>query len=179
MVLSAASELNPKAAAGLRDGILVGALTYEATRDAIEYRDAEPIAAKGKSEPVLVWEVFGERERAAGLAAAEVPLIGREAELERLLAFTDETFHQRRASSATVLGSPGIGKSRLLAEVTRRLEADCAVYRGRCLSYGEGITYWPLWEVAQQIGDLDSVLDDELARSRIEAALGEGNLVRA
>ena len=72
----------------------------------------------------------------------------------------------------TILGAPGIGKSRLARELIAR--ADARVVVGRCLSYGEGITYWPLAEIVQQVGDLESVVHDELARSRIAAALGEG-----
>src|ERR1700730_10948623 len=67
------------------DGIVVGELTYHATRDAVEYRDAEPIAAKGKSEPVPVWEAVTIRHRPPGAWTAEGPLIGREVELDVLL----------------------------------------------------------------------------------------------
>ena len=75
---------------------------------------------------------------------------------------------------ATIVGAPGIGKSRLARELLGRVEARVVV--GRCLSYGEGITYWPLQEIASQVGDLRSALkgasDAELAAIRIEAALG-------
>jgi class 3 adenylate cyclase/tetratricopeptide (TPR) repeat protein len=131
------------------DGILVGEQTYRATREAFEYREAEPIAAKGKSEPVSVWEVVAEKEPAA-IPLAETPLVGREAELERLTDFAETMLEAGRPAIATVLGSPGIGKSRLLIEVAGRLEEQCAVYRGRCLSYGEGITYWPVNEILKE-----------------------------
>src|SRR5207247_327238 len=72
---------------------------------------------------------------------------GGDAELGQLLGFARETFDAGQPAIATVLGSPGIGKSRLLAELVSQLEGRCAIYRGRCLSYGEGITYWPVNEI--------------------------------
>jgi class 3 adenylate cyclase/tetratricopeptide (TPR) repeat protein len=129
------------------DGILVGEQTYRATRELFEYREAEPIAAKGKAEPVAVWEVLGEKDAAGVRSATEIPLVGRDAELEVLLSFSQEMLEARQPAIATVLGSPGIGKSRLLAELASQLEDRCAVFRGRCLSYGEGITYWPVNEI--------------------------------
>jgi class 3 adenylate cyclase/tetratricopeptide (TPR) repeat protein len=129
------------------DGILVGEVTYRATQATFEFREAEPITAKGKSEPVPVWEVVGEKEIGERDAVA-APLVGRDPELELLLRFATETFdHAPRPAMATIVGSPGVGKTRLLAEVTSKLDDRCAVYRGRCLSYGEGITYWPVNEI--------------------------------
>src|SRR5207302_3712254 len=129
------------------DGILVGGQTYRTTRDLFEFREGEPVAAKGKSEPVSVWEVLGEKDAATVRPPAEIPLIGRDAELEQLLEVATETLEGRRPGIATVLGSAGVGKTRLLAELVSRLEEGRRVYRGRCLPYGEGITYWPVTEI--------------------------------
>jgi class 3 adenylate cyclase/tetratricopeptide (TPR) repeat protein len=157
------------------DGILVGELTYRATRDAFEYREADPIAAKGKSTPVPVWEVVAEREIDAS-AARESLLVGRDAELEQLLGFAEAMIDQGRPAIATVLGSPGIGKSRLLTEVVERLRercGSCAVYSGRCLSYGEGITYWPVNEILKEAAGI--LHDDDPATSSAKLrALLEG-----
>src|SRR4051794_14672623 len=72
------------------DGILVGELTYRATRDLFEFREAEAIAAKGKSEPVPVWEVVAARDGAAAKTSTETPLVGRDEELERILGFCEQ-----------------------------------------------------------------------------------------
>src|SRR5438094_63240 len=131
------------------DGILVGALTYEATRDAIEYRDAEPIAAKGKSEPVQVWEAVGVVEATPAAAAEGAPLVGREAEVSALADAWQAAIDVQRPVLVTVVGAPGVGKSRLLAEFAHIVGEDGGVHWGRCLSYGEGITYWPVTEIVK------------------------------
>jgi class 3 adenylate cyclase/tetratricopeptide (TPR) repeat protein len=132
------------------NGILVGALTYEATRDAIEYRDAEPIAAKGKSEPVQVWEAVGVVEATAEAVASEgVALVGREDEVAALADAWQAALGVRRPVLVTIVGPPGVGKSRLLAEFAHIVGEAGSVHWGRCLSYGEGITYWPVTEIVK------------------------------
>jgi len=132
------------------DGVLVGEQTYRATRHAFEYRQAEPVEAKGKSKPVPVWEVVGAKDGAGPRPLTELGLVGREAEVERLLDFCEEMLARPQPAAATVLGAPGIGKSRLLSELIERLRGRCNIYVGRCLSYGEGITYWPVEEVLKE-----------------------------
>jgi class 3 adenylate cyclase/tetratricopeptide (TPR) repeat protein len=129
------------------DGIFVGQETYWQTRHVVEYRDADAIEAKGKSERVPVWEAVALRDRADGRPTAEARLVGREAEREALMDWWRATVESRRPRLATVLGSPGIGKSRLLAELATRTGSEAHVHWGRCLSYGEGITYWPVTEI--------------------------------
>jgi class 3 adenylate cyclase/predicted ATPase len=152
------------------DGILVGELTYRSTSDLFEFRDAEPIQAKGKSEPVPVWEVAGEREPRDDAAAT--PLVGRDAELAALLEFAERGRQERRPAIASVIGPPGIGKSRLIHEVLERLRADSDVLVGRCLSYGEGITYWAVEEIVKAAAGI-SHADDEATGSRKIGALIE------
>jgi class 3 adenylate cyclase/tetratricopeptide (TPR) repeat protein len=129
------------------NGILVGELTHAATRQVIEYRDAEPIAAKGKSEPVLVWEAVAIREQPGLRPAGDGALVGRDEELATLLELWRRVCGEQAPAQATVLGPPGIGKSRLLAELTRAAAESGAVHTGRCLPYGEGITYWPITDI--------------------------------
>jgi class 3 adenylate cyclase/tetratricopeptide (TPR) repeat protein len=129
------------------NGIVVGELTYKATHDAIEYREAEPISAKGKSAPVPVWEAIAVGEPTAGSLPVEGPLIGRDSELDALLELRKRVTADRRPRHATLLGAPGIGKSRLVAEVAMHASDAGAVHLGRCLPYGEGITYWPVTEI--------------------------------
>jgi class 3 adenylate cyclase/tetratricopeptide (TPR) repeat protein len=146
------------------NGILVGALTQEATRDAIEYRGAEPIAAKGKSEPVPAWEAVALIDAAARPARTGA-LVGREAEVERLTGIWWLVLRDRRPALATVIGPPGIGKSRLLVELSLSVAATGTVHRGRCLSYGEGITYWPVTELVKSAaGILQSDARETISR---------------
>jgi predicted ATPase/class 3 adenylate cyclase len=139
------------------DGIVVSAATYEATADAIEYRAADPVQAKGKSEPLPVWEVVAARRAPSRRAPSGVRLVGRERELEVLAELWQRVRDDRRAGLATVLGPPGIGKSRLLVEFAARAE-EATVHWGRCLSYGEGITYWPIAEI---LNDAAGILVDD------------------
>jgi class 3 adenylate cyclase/tetratricopeptide (TPR) repeat protein len=131
------------------NGILVGEATYRATRSTIDYREAEPIAAKGKSQPVPVWEVVGLLEQEPEHSGPATALVGRDAELGQLLAAWEGVRQDRVPRLIGVRGPAGIGKSRLLAEFGRRVREDGGIHWGRCLSYGEGITYWPVAELVK------------------------------
>jgi class 3 adenylate cyclase/tetratricopeptide (TPR) repeat protein len=128
------------------DGIVVGEATYRATRHLFEYDEAPPVQAKGKSEAVPIWEVVAEKG-AEQRPRTALPLVGRAGELDQLLGYWQAAVSQRRPHLVTVLGAPGIGKSRLLVALCERAEDDGAVHWGRCLPYGEGMTYWPIREI--------------------------------
>ena len=136
------------------NGILVGEGTYRATRDAIDYREAPPVEAKGKSEPIKVWEAVSARSRFGSDVEQKLrtPLVGRERE-RGLLA--DALAHARAEQSAqlvTLIGVPGIGKSRLVAELFQILEADPDLIswrQGRSLPYGERVSFWALSEIVK------------------------------
>jgi class 3 adenylate cyclase/tetratricopeptide (TPR) repeat protein len=131
-------------------GILVGENTYRASAHAIEYEEQEPIVAKGKAEPVRVWRALRVRDATTRGRTRDAPLVGRETELERLVGLWQLVDAQERPALGTIVGDPGVGKTRLLTEVVARLEETGAVvYRGGCLSYGEGITYWPMRQILE------------------------------
>jgi class 3 adenylate cyclase/tetratricopeptide (TPR) repeat protein len=145
------------------NGILVGEMTYRATSHVIEYRQAEPVSAKGKALPVPAWEAVEARSR-FGVDLARVsraPLAGRRQELAVL---TDALARMRRERSAqlvTLVSVPGMGKSRLVAELFRVVDADptdLIVWRqGRSLPYGDGVTFWALAEMVKaQSGILET-----------------------
>src|ERR687888_710294 len=154
------------------NGVLVGELTYAATRDVIDYRDAEPIAAKGKSEPVRVWEAVAVREVEAAAAADGITFVGREREVAALEDVWRTALAERRPRLATIVGPPGIGKSRLLAEFARRAERDGGrVHWGRCLPYGEGITYWPVTELVKSAAGILQSDDRTTIAGKLDAFL--------
>ena len=119
----------------------------------VEAEAIEPIDAKGKAEAVPAYRLAG-FDAAAGARPLETPLVGREDELARLLRAFSEASGQRSCRLVTVLGEPGVGKSRLAAELEQRVAPQAQVLRGRCLPYGEGITFWPIAEVVRQAAGL-------------------------
>jgi class 3 adenylate cyclase len=136
------------------NGILVGETTHRATRHAIEYRVAEPVEAKGKAKPVNVWEALQPRARFGVdlLREVKTPLIGRERDLGVLKDALDRARQQRSPQLVTLVGEPGIGKSRLVFELMQVVEAEPELIRwrqGRSLPYGEGVSFWALAEMVK------------------------------
>ena len=150
------------------DGILAGETTYRATAETIEYREHAPVDAKGKEEPVVVWEVVGARARfGVDLAPeARTQLVGRDRELEQLVATLARARQQRSPELVTLVGVPGIGKSRLVGELFQSIErgGELTYWRqGRSLPYGEGVSYWALAEMVKaQAGILETDTDDDV-----------------
>jgi class 3 adenylate cyclase/tetratricopeptide (TPR) repeat protein len=153
------------------DGILVSRTTYLATTDAFRFNPAEPIQAKGKTEPVEVWEVVGTQDGVGRRPRSETPLVGRDAELVELTAYCDAIAGEGFVGLAAIIGMPGVGKSRLLLELVRRLEGRFDVHWGKCLSYGEGITYWPVMEIFKSAAGILQSDDRETSSARLDAFL--------
>jgi class 3 adenylate cyclase/tetratricopeptide (TPR) repeat protein len=143
------------------DGILVDRRTYQATRGQIAFRSASPVEARGKSRPVEAWEAVAPRAR-LGVDRLRLrrPLVGRNKELETLSAALEEAAGRRCPRLAVVAGPPGIGKSRLVAELLQRVDGSPELFfwrQGRSLPYGEGVTFWALAEIVKaQAGILAS-----------------------
>jgi class 3 adenylate cyclase/tetratricopeptide (TPR) repeat protein len=159
------------------NGILVGEGTYRATRHAIDYREASPVEAKGKTEPVKVWEAVAARARFGSDVEQKLrtPLVGRERERSLL---ADALAHARTEQSAqlvTLVGVPGIGKSRLVAELFQITESDPDLIswrQGRSLPYGERVSFWALGEIVKaHAGILES--DDTATAEEKLAAMVE------
>jgi class 3 adenylate cyclase/tetratricopeptide (TPR) repeat protein len=162
--VNVAARLEQAAGAG---EVYVGEATYRLVRDAVEVEPVKPLLAKGKSEAVVAYrllevEALGPVPRRRG-----TPLVGRGRELTLLESEFDTVSSGRLCRMVTVVGDAGVGKSRLAAEFVDRVGSRARVARGGCLSYGEGITYWP---VAQIVRDLAGIRDDhsiEEACSRV------------
>ena len=144
------------------NGILVGERTFAATRAVIEYREAGPVAAKGKSQPVTVWEAVQARARLGVDVAdlARTALVGRDRELSIMRGVLARVRAERCPQLVTVVGVPGIGKSRLLYELSQIADAEAELIswrQGRSLPYGEGSSFWALAEMVKaQAGILES-----------------------
>jgi class 3 adenylate cyclase/CRP-like cAMP-binding protein/tetratricopeptide (TPR) repeat protein len=145
-------------------GIVVGERTYRDTRNVIGYRSLGEMPVKGIDRPLPAWEVtaelgVGEGPLSSAGSVAVAPLVGRDSELELLDLLFSRTLREARASLVTVIGPAGIGKSRLAHEFAQRvrLTRPVRIVRGRCLPYGEGLTYWPMAEILKaDAGILDS-----------------------
>jgi class 3 adenylate cyclase/tetratricopeptide (TPR) repeat protein len=121
-----------------RDGLVIGETTHRLVERAFETSALPPALVKGKTEPLHVWRVLGERMHAAGIAPSA--FVGRSRELARLHELMDRVSASGRAELVTVVGEPGIGKSRLVAEFRRRVDGDATWVHGRCVPYGEAVT---------------------------------------
>ncbi len=146
--------------------VLVGQPTLALVGEAAEVEPLEPLELKGKAEPVAAYRLL--RVREAPERRHETMFVGRERELALVREAWERVQAKQRCELVTVVGDAGVGKSRLAAEFLASTEAT--VVRGRCLPYGEGITYWPVVEVLKQ---LDLLPPDEAAAEAIRSLLGE------
>ena len=149
--------------------VLIGAETHALVHEAVVVEPVEPLTLKGKSEPVPAFRLL------AVLAAPERShvsrFVGRERELAEIVVAWERVRAKARCELLTVVGDAGVGKSRLVAEALA--QAEGRVVRGRCLPYGEGITYWPVVDVLKQ---LDALPSDEAAASAVRSLLGESDV---
>jgi class 3 adenylate cyclase/tetratricopeptide (TPR) repeat protein len=159
-----AARLEQAAASG---EVLIGAETYALVRDAVEAELLAPLEVKGKSSALTAYRVRDVTGSPTRRHAA--PMVGRAYELESLGRAFERTVKESTCHLFTLLGNAGVGKSRLVDEFLARVEG-ATVLRGRCLSYGEGITYWSLVEILKQ---LPSLPEDDSVRRPLLAALGE------
>jgi class 3 adenylate cyclase len=144
------------------NGIVVDETTYRATERVIEYARHERVEAKGKAQPTLVWQALEARAR-FGVdirPGVRAPLIGRRHELDALLGALARVRHEREPQLVTLIGMPGIGKSRLIWELFQAVGRDPELIywrQGRSLPYGDGVTYWALGEMVKaQAGILET-----------------------
>jgi class 3 adenylate cyclase/tetratricopeptide (TPR) repeat protein len=158
-VVNTASRLQGVAPVG---GVVVGEATFWATSRLFEYQELAPVRVKGKADPVPVWRLLGARSR-TGIEAvrrAGTPFVGRQAELRLLEDLFERTLADRTVRLVTVVGEPGVGKSRFVSELAASVDArpELVTWRqGRCLPYGDGITFWALAEIVKaQAGILES-----------------------
>jgi class 3 adenylate cyclase len=164
--VNVAARLEQAAEAG---EVLIGAETLGLVGSAVEVGAERLLELKGKSESVAAYQLVA--VRVAGERSHSSRFVGRERELQRLSDAWDQALTGSRCELVTVVGDAGVGKSRLVGEALAEVEAR--VVRGRCLPYGEGITYWPVVEVVKQLQSLPS---DPVAAAAIRSLLGESGV---
>jgi class 3 adenylate cyclase/tetratricopeptide (TPR) repeat protein len=165
--VNTAARLEQAAAPG---EILLGRTTYGLVRDAVVAEAVEPIEAKGKAERVPAYRLSSVIVGAAGhVRRVDAPLVGRDRELRVLDDAFARSVADRASQLVTMLGAAGVGKSRLIQEFRQRVEGRATFLMGRCLSYGEGLTYWPVAEALRSAVAVDDDNSIESWRSGLAA----------
>ena len=161
-------------------GVAVGLATYEATRAVFAYEELPPAILKGKAEPVRVFHAQAPRAR-LGVDLTRThssPYVGREIDLALLKGLFDKTLASNSAQLVTVVGEPGLGKSRIVAELSVYVDARPGLVtwrQGRCLPYGEGITFWALGEIVKAHAGILESDTPAVAQDKLEAVLPDGD----
>src|SRR5581483_9453261 len=153
--------------------ILIGEETHRLARDAIEAEGVEPLELKGKADRVPAYRLRSVQGAEAEVRRFAAAMVGRGDELQALAAAWERVVAERTCHLFTVVGAAGVGKSRLVAEFLASLDGALVV-RGRCLPYGEGITYWPVVEVVKELPPAEL---DPVAAQTIQAVVGERSTV--
>jgi class 3 adenylate cyclase len=141
-------------------GVLISETTLRLVRDAVVVDPVEPLELQGKSERVRAFALIAVNMDVAGIARGlDTPIVGRARELAEIHQIFDEVVGTRGCRLVTVLGAPGVGKSRLIDEALARFADDATIVRGRCLPYGEGITYRPIGDVVRDAIGPAAIID--------------------
>src|SRR5262249_18517626 len=138
-VVTVAERLEQTAGPG---EVLIGDATRSLVRDAVEGDAAEPLAPRGRAEPVKAWRLAGIVRHEPIARRRDSPIVGRERELAVLREAYEDAVARRSCRLVTVVGAAGIGKSRLVRELLASVADEARSLTGRCLAYGEGITFW-------------------------------------
>jgi class 3 adenylate cyclase/tetratricopeptide (TPR) repeat protein len=177
-VVNTAARLQAAAPA---NGILVAEATHRATQDVIDYREADAVTAKGKAQPLAVWEVVDARS-SLGVDVEQAPrarLVGREREVGLMREAFQRAREEQEPQLVTLVGVPGIGKSRIVYELSRLVDADPELVtwrQGRCLPYGDGVTFWALGEIVKaHAGILESDTREEV-KDKLHEAVSDARL---
>jgi class 3 adenylate cyclase/tetratricopeptide (TPR) repeat protein len=156
--------------------ILVGEDTYRLVFDAVSAEAVGPLELRGRDAPVTAWRLLAVEPDTPGWSRRlDSPLVGRDAELARLRDAFDHVAATRACEVVTVMGPAGVGKSRLTEEALARIDSRATILRGRCVAYGEGMTFWPVASVLREATGLGRHVSPDEARSRVTGLLaGEG-----
>ncbi|MGH2456549.1 MAG: ATP-binding protein, partial [Candidatus Limnocylindria bacterium] len=154
--------------------VLIGELTYQLVRGAVNAEEVEPLELKGKAERVRAYRLLAVSDATEGFERRQdAPMVGREREMAALTASFRRAVDERACRTATIVADAGVGKSRLVREFTAAQTQEANVVRGRCLPYGEGITFWPLVEAAREAAIIEPDDPPDAARAKLAALAGD------
>jgi class 3 adenylate cyclase len=158
--------------------IYLGEGTWRLVRDAVKAEAVQPLRLKGKHEPVAAYRLLSVVGYDGTTRRHDMPIVGRDAELMAIDRVLHEVRETGSARLVTLIGDAGIGKSRLAQEVIARVGTSARVVRGRCLAYGDGITFWPLRDMVSEAADI--IVDDptELAFAKVQRVVGDDDVAR-
>jgi len=149
--------------------VLLGERTYQLVHRAVDAERVESLQVKGKSEPIAAYRLLGASEVGLVPRGSSTPFAGREEQLQVLEREFERVVADGACRLVTITGEPGVGKSRLTAELVARVGAGARVVRGRCLPYGEGITFWPIGEIVRELAGVHEDHSRGEARELLEA----------
>ncbi|HEY5578133.1 MAG TPA: AAA family ATPase, partial [Acidimicrobiia bacterium] len=172
-VINTASRLEQAAPPG---SVIVGEPTYRATSLLIDYQALEPVTVKGKARPLPIWRAIAPRSQYGIDATARLatPFLGRNSELALLQHTFRRVLEESSIQLVTITGAPGVGKTRLVREFWSYVDGLPEIVwwrQGRCLPYGEGITFWALGEVVKAQAGIRESDDPAMAASKLGAAI--------
>ena len=162
--------------------VVIGAAAYDAVRDLVEAEPLGELELRGHDSTLRGWRVTAvatDVGRPRGVPGLQAPLTGRDEELAMLMDAARRASNEKKAVLFTILGVPGVGKSRLVRETADRLTSEgWSVVSGRCLPYGEGITYWAAAEMVRALGGVDADLGPEEAHARLDALAPDADVAQ-
>jgi class 3 adenylate cyclase/tetratricopeptide (TPR) repeat protein len=175
-VVNTAARIQSAAPVG---GVAVGEGTFRATERVFEYEPLEAASAKGKTEPVALWQAISARSRFGSdvIRSMTTPLVGRETDLNLLRDTFEKSAHELSVQLVTLVGEPGVGKSRLVAELFAYIDdlPELVTWRqGRCLPYGDGVTFWALAEIVKAHAGIYESDSPHEAQRKLDLVLPEG-----
>jgi class 3 adenylate cyclase len=172
-----ATRLEQAARAG---DVLLAERTHAIVGAAVRVEGGEPVRLEGALDPVVAFRLLEVcDDDSGGARRLGSPMVGREPELERLEDVVRRAERERSCLLATVIGNAGVGKSRLALELTESVRARARVVEGRCLAYGDGITFWPLAKIVKDGAGIAEDDPPELARSKIAGMLSDDEQAEA
>ena len=147
--------------------VLIGDLTYRLVRDAVDVEAIEPLTLKGKAEPVPAYRLVRVRSGESAARRQDAPMVGRETEFAALTGTFTATKDAQAGRAITLVGDAGVGKTRLTREFLDWASSEATVLKGRCLAYGDGITFWPMIEVVREAAGIADEDAPETAMARL------------
>jgi class 3 adenylate cyclase len=159
-------------------GVAVGAGTFKASSEAIVYEGLDPISAKGKAEPVSAWRALHPTARVGNEERDRSPFVGRDLELSMLTQLFERSRTRPATEFVTIIAEPGLGKSRLVRELARHVDQlpELVTWReGRCLPYGDGISFWALGEIVKAQAGILETDDQDTVSAKLDQAITEAD----